>query len=179
MSINRNIPIALSVLITSAIACGFVEPYLWDLFDPQEPADLGDTFAAQAATDVRIDECLAPLEAFSWAYEITDIDAYGTNIVCNADFELTNLGQESLAAIVRVAWDNTVQQSQYWQVHPLALGETSTEPVNETHLAEDAYIRVTHLLVVRDIPECQWAASPTQQAMWESIASPIQPLACP
>jgi len=38
MSINRNIPIALSVLITSAIACGFVEPYLVTLTDEAEPS---------------------------------------------------------------------------------------------------------------------------------------------
>jgi hypothetical protein len=177
------------------IACTLLACTIWDRIwvnetGPQAPMDIIGTMVPpvggypqpgqdEGTGDLSIDECLASPQAFSWAYESIEIDADGANIICNADFKLTNFGQESLAAIVRTAWDNTVQQSQSWQVHPLALGETLTEHANETHLAQDSYMRVTHLLIVRDIPECRWATSPSQKAMWESIASPIQSLACP
>jgi hypothetical protein len=74
---------------------------------------------------------------------------------------------------------NTAEQSQFWEVEPLRLGQSWTEHVNESHLIQNAYLRVTHLLVVRDVPECWRLAANAEQPRWETIATPIEMLPCP
>ena len=179
MPTPHRLRLSLCLLFASPLACNLNGNMLWNLAGPQAPADIVGTYAAPAADDASVDECLAPPEAYTWSYENVDRKVDGANMICNATFTLKNIGREGLSAIVHVAWDNTVQQSQFWEVHPLTPSDVWTEHANETHLAQYSFMRVTHLLVVRDVPECWWLAANAAQPRWETIATPIDPLPCP
>ena len=179
MPTPHRLRLSLCLLFAAMLACNLKGNMLWHLAGPQAPADIAATYAAPAADDASVEDCLAPSEGFAWSYENVDRDIDGPNMICSADFTLKNLGREGLSVVVHVAWDNTVQQSQFWQVHPLAPFEVWTEHANETHLAQDSYMRVTHLLAVRVVPECWWLAANAAQPQWETIATPIDPLPCP
>jgi hypothetical protein len=176
---SRRLHISLAFLLLASLACNLKGNMLWNLAGPQAPADIAATFAAPAADDASVEECLAPREEYAFSYENLEVKVDGPNAICNADFILHNLGQKSFSAIVHIAWDTTVEQSQFWEVKPLVSTGPWIEHVNETHLIQNSYLRVTHLLVVRDAPECWWLASPAQQTLWETIATPIEKLACP
>jgi len=135
--------------------------------------------SGEAAADASLDDCLAPPEDFAWSYENIDRKVDGPSIICNATFTLENLGQEALSAVLHIAWDDTAEQSQFWEVEPLRLGQSWTEHVNESHLIQNAYLRVTHLLVVRDVPECWRLAANAEQPRWDTITTPIEMLPCP
>jgi hypothetical protein len=179
MSTSRRLRLALAVLLAAMLACNLKGDMLWNLAGPQAPADIVATYAAPAAGDASIDECLAGSEAYAFSYESIDREVDGTNAICNAEVTLRNLGREPLSAVVHIAWDNTVEQSQFWEVKVLGGGESWTEHVNESHLMQNAYLRVTHMLVVRDGPECWWLAANAEQPRWEAIATPIDMLTCP
>jgi len=171
--------LGLSLLIFASLACNLKGNMRWNLAGPQAPAEIAATYASPAADDASVEECLPPPEAYAFSYESIDRKVDGPNASCNATFALKNLGPEPLSAVVHIARDNSVEQLQFWEVKPLGRGESWTEHVNESHLIQNAYLRVTHLLVVRDVPECWWLAANAEQPRWETIATPIDFLACP
>jgi hypothetical protein len=179
MSTSRRLRLALALLLAASLARNLKGNMLWNLAGPQAPADIAATYASPAADDASVEECLPPPEAYAFSYESIDRKVGGPNVICNATFTLKNLGQESLSAVVHIAWDNRVEQSQFWEVKPLGRGESWTEHVNESHLVQNAYLRVTHMLVVRDVPECWWLAANAERPRWEAIATLIDMLTCP
>ena len=120
MPTPRRLPLSLCLLLATMLACILKGNMLWNLAGPQAPADIAATFAAPAADDAAVEACLAPRKAYSFADENLEVKVDGPNAVCNATFTLKNLGQEPLSAVVHIAWDSSVQQSQFWEVHPLA-----------------------------------------------------------
>ncbi len=132
-----------------------------------------------AGADASVEAGLAPPEDSAWSYDSIDRKVDGPNMICNGTFMLKNLGQEPLSAVVHIAWANIVQQSQFWQVQPLGVSEVWTDHANESHLAQNAYMRVTHLLMLRNVHECWWLAANAEQPRWETIATPVDPLPCP
>lgn len=179
MHTPRTLRLSLCLLFAAMLACNLKGNMLWNLAGPQTPADIVATYAAPAADDAAVEECLAPPEAYAFANENLDVKVDDPNAICNATFTLKNLGQEPLSAVVHIAWDNTVEQSQFWEVKPLGRGVSWTEHVNESHLIQNAYLRVTHMLVVRDVPECWWLAANAEQPRRATIAVAIDPLPCP
>jgi hypothetical protein len=155
-----------------------------DITESADPANTEEPAASVTDGDLsRIEEiksiCMVNIETINLEYLDIQRDEVEGNVACNARLVLGNIGSDQVTAIIATDWDNGSGQNRSWEFHELPPGGDWNLQVNETRTSQTTYIRVTDLLLVKGISECDPLIQSGQESLGEELATPIEPFTCP